>query len=143
MGMVPLVCPIPLNFTIHSDIVLNLLTSIKIHKAAGPDDIPSWILRDHAFILAHPICTIFNASIREGFLPPFWKCVNVIPIPKVNPPHAINRDLRPISQTAVLLKQLERIVGGWMIGTIADKLDVDQYDKLNGFISIIRLSNKI
>ena len=31
----------------------------NIYKAAG-DDIPSWILRYHAFTLAHPICIIFN-----------------------------------------------------------------------------------
>ena len=62
-----------------------MLAKINVSKASGPDDIPGWLLRDHALILAHPVCTIFNASIREGFLPSNWKSANVIPIPKSTP----------------------------------------------------------
>ena len=67
--MVPLDCPVPVCFIISSETVCKLLSSININKAIGPDGIPSWILRDHALTLAHPIRTIFNASIREGYLP--------------------------------------------------------------------------
>eukprot|EP00800_Vazella_pourtalesii_P009616 TRINITY_DN2419_c1_g1_i3.p1 TRINITY_DN2419_c1_g1~~TRINITY_DN2419_c1_g1_i3.p1 ORF type:complete len:106 (-),score=6.67 TRINITY_DN2419_c1_g1_i3:30-347(-) len=81
-----------------------------------------WILRNHALTLAHQISTIFNASIREGYLPAIWRSAIVIPIPKVNPPRNISKDLRPISLTAVLSKQLERIVGGWMLDSIIDRL---------------------
>ena len=86
VSIVPLDCPVPLNYTIDTDTVIKLLAKINVNKAIGPDDIPSWILRDHALILAHPVCTIFNASIREGFVPTIWKSANVIPIPKANPP---------------------------------------------------------
>ena len=79
LGVVPLDYPVPLNYTIHSDTVLKLLTTIKVHKTAGPDDIPDLILRDHALTLTYPTCTIFNASIREGFLPTIWKSANIIP----------------------------------------------------------------
>ena len=98
----------------------------------SPDDIPSWILRDHALTIAHPICTIFNASIREGYLPAIWKSPIVIPIPKVNPPRIISKDLRPTSLTAVLSKQLEKIIGGWMLDYTMDRLDVNQYGGLRG-----------
>ena len=130
--MVPLDCPVPVCFIISSETVCKLLSSININKAIGPDAIPSWILRDHALTLAHPISTIFNASIREGYLPAIWRSAIVIPIPKVNPPRNISKDLRPISLTAVLSKQLERIVGGWMLDSIIDRLDVNQYGGLRG-----------
>ena len=99
--MVPLDCPVLMHYIVIS----KLLSEINVNKAIGPDDIPSWILRDHALTLAHPIYTIFNASIREGYLPAIWRSAIVIPNQKVNPPRIINKDLRPISLTVVLSKQ--------------------------------------
>ena len=95
-GMVPLDCPVPMHYIVNSETVSKLLSEINVNKAIGPDDIPSWILRDHALTLAHPICTIFNASIREGYLPAIWRSAIVIPIAKLNPPRIISKDLRPI-----------------------------------------------
>ena len=115
MSIVPLDCPVPLNYTIDTDTVIKLLDKINVNKAIGPDDIPIWILRNHAETcshLAHPVCTIFNASIRESFIPTIWKSANVIPIPKANPHRVIHKDLRLISLTAVLSRSLERIVEG-------------------------------
>ena len=124
-GMVPLDCPDPMH-SVNSEKVSKLISEINVNKAIGPDDIPKWILRDHALTLEHPISTKFNASIREGYLPAIWRSAIVIPIPKVNP-HRISKDLRPISLTAVLSKQLEKIVGGWMLDYIVDRLDVNLY----------------
>ena len=117
--------PVPVHYIVDSDSVSKLLSKINVNKAIGPDDIPSWILRDHALTLEHPISTIFNASIREDYLPAIWRSAIVIPIPKVNPPGIITKDLRPISLTAVLSKQLEKIIGGWMLDNIVDRLDVN------------------
>ena len=91
VSIITLDCPVPFNYTIDTDTVIKLLAKINVNKAIGPVDIPSWILRDHALILAHPVCTIFNASIRVGFVPTIRKSANVIPIPKANPPRVINR----------------------------------------------------
>ena len=123
VSIVPLVCPVPVNYTINTNTVLKMLAKINVSEASGPDDISGLFLRDHALTLAHPVCTIFNASIREGFLPSNWKSVNVIPIAKLNPPRIISKDLRPISLTAVLSKLLERIEGGLMLDLMFDKLD--------------------
>ena len=56
--------------------------------------------------LAPPNYGIFNALIREGYIPALWKCATVIPIPKVIPGRKIEDDLRPISLTDVLSKQI-------------------------------------
>ena len=65
-SIVPLDCPVPLNYTIDTDTVIKLLAKINVNKAIGPDDIPSWILRDHALILAHPVCTILYSTHPSG-----------------------------------------------------------------------------
>ena len=133
-GMVPLDCPTPACFIMSSETVCNLLSSININKAISLDCIASWILRDHALTLAHPISTIFHASIREGYLLTIWRSATVIPIPKVNPPRNISNDLIPNSSTAVLSKQLERIVGGWMLDSIIDRQDVNQYGRIRSLL---------
>ena len=131
-GMVPLDCPVPVHYIIDSETGSKLLSKINENKSIGPDDIPSWILRDHALTLTHPISAIFNASTIEGYLPTIWRSAIVIPIPKVNLPRIISADLRLISLTAVLSKQLENIIGGWMLDYIVDRLDVNQYGGLRG-----------
>jgi len=56
----------------------NRLASINIYKAPGPDGLPSWILRDLAPCLSHPLAEIFNASVREGYFLPVGKATEVI-----------------------------------------------------------------
>ena len=108
------------------------LCNINIRKAPGPDGIPNWVLRDFAGILCSPLCTIFNASVREGFVPAVWKQANVLPIPKVRPPQSIESDLRPISLTPTVSKILEAIVGQHILNKFKDKLDPKQFGAVKG-----------
>lgn len=62
------------------------LRSIKLRKAKGPDGIPNIILKTFSFELAPVIAAIYNASLREGYLPPLLKSAAVNPIPKQRPP---------------------------------------------------------
>ena len=73
---------VPSEFIIDQASVEIKLSRINIHKAQGPDDLPNWVLRDFCASLAGPVCSIFNASIREGFVPGRWKEANVITVPK-------------------------------------------------------------
>ena len=99
------------------------ISQIDINKAPGPIGLPNWFLRDFAPVLRQPICTLFNASIREGFVPLFWKRVNVIPIPKVRPPRNIESDLRPISLVQSIAKLLESIIGSWILEAMEPQID--------------------
>ena len=76
----------------------------------GPDDIPGWALKENTDLLAVPIADILNASYREGCLPPSWKEVDVVPVPKQRPVRDINKHLRPISLTPILSKIAEEYV---------------------------------
>jgi len=107
--------------------VANRLANINIYKAPGPDGLPNWLLRDFAPYLCEPLAAIFNASIREGFIPPIWKSAEVIAVPKIPRPRSIQTDLRPISLLPTVAKVLESFIGGWLQSVLEPSLDDKQY----------------
>ena len=118
---------IPDDFCIFVEETEKALLSSKLHSSAGPDEIPSWLLRENASVLCRPLCSIFNASVREaifnasvreGFVPLIWKAANITPtssgnevditpIQKSSPPKDADSDFRPISLTPIISKILE------------------------------------
>ncbi|KAI0218023.1 hypothetical protein LSAT2_030238 [Lamellibrachia satsuma] len=123
---------VPDAYIINVDEVAISLSRIKMHKATGPDEIPNWILHDYAAILAPPVCTIFNSSLREGTAPALWKCADVRPVPKIRPPALIEKDLCPISLTPVLSKCLEKLMCTWIMDITMDQIDPQQYGSIKG-----------
>jgi len=126
----PSVCPDV--FIVEPYVVEMKLAAINPHKSSGPDEIPNWIWRDFSRWLTEPVCAIFNMSIRQGVVPSLWKCANVVPLPKVNPPATIQSDLRPISLTPTVSKILESFVGKHILSEIESKIDVRQFGALRG-----------
>ena len=61
------------------------LRAIKIKKAPGPDVIPNIILKLFAFELAPVVADLYNASLRERFLPSILKRASVCPSPPPPP----------------------------------------------------------
>ena len=59
---------------------LKQLLSLKTNMASGPDDIPSWFLKENAYEIAPILANIFQASITEGVVPKRWKTENVVGI---------------------------------------------------------------
>ena len=103
------------------------LRSIKLRKARGPDGIPNIILKTFSFELAPVIAAIYNASLREGYLPPLGKSVAVNPIPKQRPSRAIAAELRPISLTCQISKVLESFTLSRILPKLLSKLDSKQF----------------
>ena len=92
-----------------------VLYKLSVHKAMGPDNIPNWILTDvFSYILASPIAAIYNSSVRQSYVPPSWKQVEILPIPKIPQVISLAKHLRPIALTPVLSKVLESFVVSWM-----------------------------
>ena len=73
---------LPDAFIISIDDTFSALRKVKTNKCTGPDNIPAWVLKEHANYLAAPLTSIFNFSLREGVLPTVWKSANIIPLPK-------------------------------------------------------------
>jgi hypothetical protein len=108
------------------------LSSIDVHKAHGPDNIPNWFFHDFSVWLAEPLCAIFNEFICSGLVPLSWKQANVIPVPKVHPPIAIETDIRPISLTPTISKILGSFVDQWILTYVTGYLDKRQYGGIKG-----------
>ena len=98
----------PLVVSIES--VRRKLSKLNPCKVNGPDNIPGWLLKDQADILAGPVSDILNYSYREGRLPSSWKHADVVPVPKQKPVREVNKHLRPISLTPILSKTSEDYV---------------------------------
>ena len=110
--------------------VLRKLLNIDVRKAPGPDGVLSWILRDLADVLAGPLCSIFNTSLREGYVPQIWKSANIISLPKKPHPQAIGSDFRPISLLPVASKHMEFHIGRKIWDIIGPQIRPNQYGGL-------------
>ena len=115
------------RFIVFPEEVERRLANINIHKAPGPDGLPSWFLRDFAPYICQPLAAIFNASIREGFVPPIWKAAEVVPVPKKSRPRHISTDLRPISLLPCMAKIFESIIGEWLLSVLEPSFDPNQF----------------
>jgi hypothetical protein len=107
-------------------------SSLKRGKASGPDNLPTWILKDFALEFSSPVALIFNASIQERTVPNAWKVADIISIHKINPVKDIEKDLRAISLTAVLSKTMERFVAKRIMSKIRQLIDLNQFGSLAG-----------
>ena len=90
--------------------VARKLRKVSTFRACDPDDIPNWILKEYADILAAPIADILNASFSEVSVPRVWKLADVPPLPRVPVVSDFNKDLRPISFTSTMSKIAESFV---------------------------------
>ena len=95
------------DITFNVEGIYNLLNSLDINKAPGPDEISSRILKHCAIEVAPILQVIFTQSMSSGVLPNDWLVANITPAfkkgDKGNP-----SNYRPISLTYSYL--LEHIV---------------------------------
>ena len=78
-------------------------------KSAGPDDIPSRLLKLCAAEVSPFLQFIFTQSLNEGTLPRDWLKANITPIHKKGD-HSVPANYRPISLTSVCCKIMEHII---------------------------------
>ena len=130
---------VPDGFIIREEEVEKTLLKIKLDKAMGPDYFLNWILKHCACVLAPPICSVYNSSLRDDFIPTMWKSADVCPIPKINLPARIDKDLRPVSLTPKLSKCLERFVCTWIMELASDLIDPQQYGVSKGSSAVYAL----
>ena len=94
--------------------VLKYIQNLKQGKSAGPDKIPTAILKDAAEFLCKPLTMIFNSSLRLGTFPDRWKIARITPIYKSGAKDDTN-NYRPISILSVLSKLFEKIAHDQLI----------------------------
>jgi len=94
--------------------VKNLLDNLDPHKATGPDNIPTRLLKQLSAELAPVLTMVFQASLEQSHVPADWKTANIVPIHKNGSRNAPN-NYRPISLTSICCKLLEHIIYSHMV----------------------------
>ena len=96
-----------IEFTVQG--IVKLLQKLKPAKSAGPDNIPTRILKEYALHIAPVLQVIYTQSYQTGILPNDWLTANIVPVykkgDKSNP-----ANYRPISLTSVCCKTMEHII---------------------------------
>ena len=123
---------VPAKYIISVGNVGNQLSRLNKKKATGPDNIPTWVLRDFCQVLAGPVACLWNSYIREGKISNVWKSADVSPLPKVTSALEVRKDLRPISLTPLFSKGIESHVVKWLWDIIFDKIDPKQFGSVKG-----------
>ena len=99
--------------------VFSLLSKLCKSKATGLDMISARLLRECADLIADPMWSIFNQSLRSGIHPQEWKCAKVIPLFKEGN-HSNLNNYRPISIVPIVAKVFERITYDQVYGYLTE-----------------------
>ena len=75
---------------------------VNPRKVAGPDGIPSCVLRACTNQLAGVFTDIFNQSLSQSAVPTCFKMATVVPVPKKAKVTELN-DYRPVALTSVIM----------------------------------------
>ena len=108
--------------------VYSRLLTLNPRKACGPDEVPNWLFKEYAEILANPVCNLLNSSFEEQALPASWKYANITPLSKTKPVSIIAKHIRPISLTSALSKLAEDfIVKNYVGPAVLEIIDPNQF----------------
>ena len=119
------------SFTLNEiscDVVHRLVSSLRIDKGTGLDDISARLLKEACPEIVPSLTHIINLSIRSGCFPEDWKISKVLPLYK----EVIKSDpnnFRPISILPVVSKILEKVIFKQRYECLTDSnlLAVSQY----------------
>ena len=134
---------VPDKYIISVEEVQKQMSKINLNKSPGPDGIPSWLLKEMCYDIAPAICSIFNSSFRDGYVPQIWKSANTCALPKVSPPKLIEKDLRPISLTPILSKSIEYFARDWFMEYFKGHIDETQYGSQRNCSTVLALAQLI
>ena len=96
----------------------------KCSTSSGPDGYPVTLLKKTICAVARPLAQMFSSFMSVGKMPSDWKRANITPIYKKGP-SSDPANYRPVSQTSIFCKLMERVIVA----------DVTAYMKTKGLIS--------
>ena len=91
----------------------DVIQSIEINKASGPDNISHRMLKGCIHSISAPLCILFNRSISEGVFPDLLKRATVTPLFKKGD-KSFPSNYKPVSFLSCSGKILERIIFKYM-----------------------------
>ena len=97
----------------------ELLLTLDVNKAIGPDGLSARLLREAAPVISDPLSKLFNMSLNRGKLPRDWKRANIAPVYKNGGKEYVS-NYRPISLTSLVVKTLEKLVTRHIMAHLED-----------------------
>ena len=120
--------------------VCHSLRHLNKYKSPGPDNIPNWLLKEYAELLADPITDILNTSFKEQKVPTTWRAANITPIPQLKQVINLKNELRPILLTPCLSKVAEDlIVNDYIKPAVLKIIDPHQFGTIPGSSTVMAL----
>lgn len=89
--------------------VTKYMKNLKLSHVAGPDLVPSSILKHYHHLLSTPLTYIFNKSLKLGYFPTIWKQSFIIPLFKSGSKADIS-NYRGIAKLSVIPKLFEKLL---------------------------------
>ena len=128
---------LPYAFIISVHDTVSALRKVKTNKSTGPDNIPAWVLNEHADCLEAPLASMRVFLIvhcgRELFpLCGSSQLIIIIPLPKTKPLMSVNTDIRPLSITPIAAKVFESIIMKYVDDIVCDAMDSKQFGGIAG-----------
>lgn len=96
-------------FLLSQDIVLKSAKSMKATMTSGPDNVPSFFIKDCASVLDYPLTIIFNMALKTGVFPSDWKSAKICPVYKAGDKTIVN-NYRPIANIQNFAKVFEKAI---------------------------------
>ena len=106
--------------------VRKIFRKTHARKAAGPDGIPSRVVKMCASQISGIFTDIFNQSLRYCIVPKCFKQSTIIPVPKKSSVSCLN-DYRPVALTSVIMKGFERLILAYIKSVIPNTTDPYQF----------------
>jgi len=96
------------NFEVDTDIIKSKLSTLKVDKAVGVDDLSPCILKAVSEKIALPVAMVFRKSLDTGCVPRDWRSANVTPLFKKGSRHEAS-NYRAVSLTSQICKVVESV----------------------------------
>ena len=111
--------------------VSHLLRNLNPHESAGPDHLPTRVLKECTIEIASPFCLFQNRSFLAGEVPYAWKIANIVPVHKKGRKD-YRENYRQISLTSVACKVSEkivkdRVVNFWQAPNVLTQTNLDSW----------------
>lgn len=120
--------------------VCDAIKGLKVNRAIGPDNIPSYIFKGMVGFLAEPLKILFNKSLKENKFPDIWKETKICPIFKTGDKKKIEH-YRPISLLSCPAKIFECILYKYIYNSVANKITPYQHGFVNKKSTTTNLCN--
>ncbi len=106
--------------------VWSKLKNLSIKTSAGPDHLPTILMKKLSLVLAEPLSIIFTHSFINSELPNHWKLAHVLPFFKKGD-NNLASNYRPISLTCVSCRVMESIIADAIMDHMSEFLFKGQH----------------